>query len=129
VKEVLGSILEIDGKDINELSNSSLTNLSLLQRARDLCEYRSPIRELSSFNEQNFASDLLSDELAHFEDLDEACQVASQQSSERHTELSEAAMDDIRELFDLIDSIKNQVVLINAELNRLDIKQETIDNT
>ncbi|MBS4193222.1 hypothetical protein KHA94_24325 [Bacillus sp. FJAT-49705] len=125
LEEEINNLREIHG--LNQIFN--LSDMSILQRASDLCDHGTPIWEFSSFNAQNFASDLLSNELALYEDLDEACQLASQQASERQSELAEAAVDDIRELFGLIELIKNKVVLINTELNRLDVIQETIDNT
>ncbi|MCE7791287.1 phospholipase D-like domain-containing protein [Salipaludibacillus sp. CUR1] len=135
VSMLLDVIIELE-EEVTNLSQihglnhtSKLLDLSLLQKVKGLCEYRTSIRELSQFNEQDLASNLLTDELALYDDLDEACQLASQQASDQHRDLAEDAEEDIRQLLSLLDSIKDQVVQINTELNRLDDKQGSIDNT
>ncbi|WCM60714.1 phospholipase D-like domain-containing protein [Paenibacillus polymyxa] len=117
-------------KDVKGLEYlSEYLDSDILEYARRLIDDRTPIRDLSTFDYQNYASDLINDELFYVDDLGEAGNEASQLSSEKHTELAELAKESIEELFELLNQIQSSMQSVVHELSRLHRQQLTIDNT
>ncbi|GFN29795.1 phospholipase D-like domain-containing protein [Paenibacillus xylaniclasticus] len=125
LEEEINDLISVIELDIFFESNI----ISDLETARNLCEEESPIYELAFFDHQDFACELISDELSYFDELDEATEIASQRAFNRHEELAEEAESDVNELYSLTESIKKEILRFIDELEKLHNQQQVINNT
>ncbi|MGV7116751.1 phospholipase D-like domain-containing protein [Paenibacillus kyungheensis] len=109
---------------------ADLIDSDAIKQIRILCSEDDNISELASFSERYYASDLIAEWNVHNEEMDEAAQRASDQSSERKQELAEAAQQDIESLFLNVQKILNSFELVIRKIEDLRNEQEiSIDNT
>ncbi|KAF6583122.1 phospholipase D-like domain-containing protein [Paenibacillus sp. EKM211P] len=106
-----------------------LIDIESINLIRELCDYDTPIFELAEFNAVEYASDLLSEQMVHNEDMNDASQEAADSANEKQHDLAVAAEASVEELYRLIGSIKNSFQTAVTELNRLETQQSTINNT
>ncbi|WP_081667607.1 phospholipase D-like domain-containing protein [Paenibacillus pinihumi] len=122
--EEINDLINVTGHDTFSESNI----ISNLETARNLCEEESPMYELAFFDHQDFACELISDELSYYDELDKATEIASQRAFDRHEELAEAAESDVNEFYNLIEFITDEIIRFVDELEKLHDQQQTIDN-
>ncbi|WIV21137.1 phospholipase D-like domain-containing protein [Paenibacillus polygoni] len=136
LEDVLGLLEEIEDEiyRTNELYETDefadLIDSESIEQIKILFTEDDNISELAKFSETNYASDLIAEWNVHNEDMDEAAQRASDQTSERKQGLAEAAQQDIENFFLYVQRIQNSFELIIKKLEELQDEQETsIDNT
>ncbi|ETT65401.1 hypothetical protein C173_20276 [Paenibacillus sp. FSL R7-277] len=127
---------EIEGELDNEfrevagLENvANLVDMDSITSIRDLCDYGKPIYELAEFDTVEYASDLLSEQMVHNEDMNDVSQDAVDKAAERRYDLAEVAEDPVNELYNYLEQVKNSFHAAVNEINRLEDQQAKIDNT
>lgn len=136
LEELLGLLEEIEEEiyTINELYQTveftDLIDSEAIEQIKILFSEDDNISELANFSETHYASDLIAEWNVHNEDMDEAAQRASDQTSERKHELAEAAQQDIEDFFLHIQRIQNSFESVIRKLEELEDEQKMkIDNT
>lgn len=102
----------------------------LLTSIRELIEIDSPIYNLATFDEQEYAENYMEDfaAWADEENLDRFANSASQESADKHTDLALQAEADIERLLATLDGLVNDLDRIISCIGSCD-EQEPIDNT
>ncbi|SFM42291.1 PLD-like domain-containing protein [Paenibacillus sp. 1_12] len=127
---------EIEGELDNEFREvaglehvADLIDIDSINSIRALCDYDTPIDELAEFDAVEYASDILSEQMVHNEDMNEASQDAVDSAAEKHYDLAVAAEEPVNELYKYLDQVKMSFQVAVNEIQRLEDQQAIIDNT
>ncbi|MCP1312492.1 phospholipase D-like domain-containing protein [Paenibacillus tyrfis] len=127
---------EIEGELDNEFREVAglehvvdLIDIDSINAISALCDYDTPIHELAEFDSVEYASDLLSEQMVHNEDMNDASQDAVDSAAEKHYDLAVAAEGPVKELYEYLEQVKNSFQVAVNEIMRLEVQQATIDNT
>ncbi|MEK4510140.1 phospholipase D-like domain-containing protein [Paenibacillus sp. FSL K6-2524] len=108
---------------------ADLVDIDSFNAIRALCDYDTPIHELAEFDSVEYASDILSEQMVHNEDMNDASQDAVDSAAEKHYDLAIAAEEPVNELYKYLEQVRNSFQVAVNEIKRLEGQQATIDNT
>lgn len=124
------SELDTEFRGVAGLSHvADLINIDSINEIHVLCHYGTPIHEIARFDSGEYASDILSEQMVHNEDMNDASQDAVDRAAEQQYDLSVAAEEPVKELFEYLEIVKNSFQVAMDELLRLEDRQGSIDNT